>query len=429
MKKFFLFASAALVLASCSSEAEEAVIKPNETPEEEVLELTEIKLGGGAPTASAETRAAVVMTQWNNTEVGIFGVNENLGLEAEDNKWNDTPGKNSMNVTSEKAVILLNQKAKIESSSLNKVKLLDDEGNDATFYFPRGNTKDYGYTFLGYYPYSNNIVTTETSISVSGEFDGSQDIMAGKAASATPVGDQIGYNAKYIRDWRTNQNQPEGYPAIDIPFDHMTSRLDIIFKKGDSYLTDMCNIHAAWLKENKRYTITFAQDQIEKVKTTLSFGTEEVDIINAYALGGDVFDQGKQYHEGDWVKYTDALGHSNYYKANQDHIGVWESDHFDLQNAVEANTKDEIDNSNATKYKVFTAPAIPTVGNTAEKMLYLVLADDITNVVPVKIISPEGGFKAGKAYKIVVKINGPEKIEVTATITPWEEVNAPDVEI
>lgn len=410
MKKFLFFASAALVLASCSSEAEEAVIKPNETPEE-VLELTEIKLGGGAPTVSAETRAAVELNSWSDTPVGIFGVNENGA--ATDNDWSVAPARNQMNIAVEKAVILLNEPATVASDK--KVKFTNP--SDSKIYFPRGNNKNYGYTFLGYYPYlSTGVNAYADSITVTGKFDGTQDIMAGKATSATILtSNSIGYNAKYIRDYRVQYSGSE--PTIDIPFSHLTTKISILLKQTSYYNPAMCDVHAAYFDVKKDYTLTFEKDASEKVKTTLEFSG---DTVSAYAIGGAQFDETKNYKINDVVKYN-----NKYYTFTSAHTaGGWTGSDATVLPPVAPEL------SPSTEYTIFVTPDPQQNSGTATKTLHLVLNDDINDVKDITVTSPAGGFEAGKAYKVTVTINGPEEIKVTASITAWTDGGAVgDVEI
>lgn len=411
MKKFFLFASAALVLASCSSEAEEAVIKPNETPEEEVLELTEIKLGAGAPTASAETRAIVdIAGAFDDTKVGIFGVNENG--RATNNDWSEYEDPNIMNIATEHAVILFNEPATIADDG--KVTFDNVSGSPEPknkFYFPRTNNNNYGYTFLGYYPkVVNDSVTKSTdSIVVKGVFDGTQDIIAGKAPTATPVNNYVGYNAKYIREYRNDRTvNTEGltYPKIDIKFTHLATKIIVKLQRTSNYIQEMCDVYAAWFDVKNQYKITFEKYTNDSVKYDLAF---EGDTVAAYAIGGGVFDISKTYEDGDVVKYNGA-----YYQFNTQHTpGGWS----DTQ--VIPMTPKAPETSPAETYPIFIEPDPKQNGLKATKKLYLVLNDDINDVKEVTITSPADGFKPGTAYTVTVTINGPEAITVTASIANW----------
>lgn len=420
MKKFFLFASAALVLASCSSEAEEAVIKPNETPEEEVLELTEIKLGAGAPTVSAETRAAVEVNDWSNTPVGIFGVNENAS--AQENNWSVAPDRNDMEITVENAVILLNEPATVATPSTGGAVTFTN-ANANKIYFPRGNSKNYGYTFLGYYPYIEGTTTASAdTIKVTGKFDGTQDIMAGKAASASgSYNNGIGYNAKYIRECRAQESNE---PNINIAFEHLTSKIDILLKQEPTnYIQEMCDVYAAWFEVEEDYTLTFAKPTSGNgVNTSLAFAG---DTVKAFAIGGDDFKSTKSYKSGDIVRYTDGLGNTVYKKFKASHTGDWTGNDVDNFDPIAPET------SPSTTHTIFVTPD-PQQENsgTAYKTLHLVLNDDPSKDISVKVASPAGGFEAGKAYTVTVTINGPEAITVTASITPWQVVGGtPGVEI
>ena len=413
MKKFFLFASAALVLASCSSEAEEAVIKPNETPEEEVLELTEIKLGAGAPTASAETRAFVdIAGTFDDTKVGIFGVNENGG--ATNNDWSDYEDPNNMNIAKENAVILFNEPATINGNTVTFDRINDNEIPTNKFYFPRTNNNNYGYTFLGYYPKvdDGNVTPSAENIVVEGTFDGTQDIIAGKAPTATPVvNSPVGYNAKYIRDYRNDPAVNSGsptYPQIDIKFTHMTSKIIVKLQKKANYIQQMCDVYAAWFDVNNKYNITFVKGN-NSAEYALTFVGDGVN--KAYAIGGGEFSDSKAYEVGDVVKYQ-----GTYYEFTQPHsAGIWS-----ISQVRTFTPKQPVDDpSGELGFPIFIEPDPKDNGLTATKELYLVLNDDIKDEKEVTVTSPANGFEAGKAYTVIVSINGPEEISVTATITNW----------
>ena len=424
MKKFFLFASAALVLASCSSEAEEAVIKPNETPEEEVLELTEIKLGAGAPTAAAETRAIVdIAGTFDDTKVGIFGVNENGG--ATNNDWSDYEAPNNMNIAKEKAVILFNEPATINGNTVTFDRINDNEEPTNKFYFPRTNINNYGYTFIGYYPKvdDGNVTPSAENIVVEGTFDGTQDIIAGKAPTATSVeGSPVGYNAKYIRNFRSdNTANPshEDYPEIDIKFTHLTSKIIVKLQKKANYIQKMCDVYAAWFDVNNKYNITFVKGN-NSAEYALTFVGDGVN--KAYAIGGGEFSDSKAYEAGDVVKYQ-----GTYYEFTQPHsAGEWSIGQVRTFTPIPPVD----DPSGELGFPIFIEPDPKDNGLTATKKLYLVLNDDIDDVKEVTVTSPGDGFKAGKAYTVTVTINGPEAITVTASITDWANGgNVPDVEI
>lgn len=422
MKKFFLFASAALVLASCSSEAEEAVIKPNETPEEEVLELTEIKLGAGAPTASAETRALVdIGAAFNNTKVGIFGVNENG--TADPNDWSVYEDPNNMNIAKENAVILFNEPATIVSGSSGATvtfdRINDNVGPTNKFYFPRTNNNNYGYTFLGYYPKVDdaNVTKSTDNIVVSGEFDGTQDIIAGKADHATPVnGSPIGYNAKYIRNYRTDNTVNTGsadYPEIDIKFTHRTTKIIVQLQRTSSYISEMCDVYAAWFDVKKQYNITFEKYNNNDIKTSLEFVGSEVN--KAYAIGGGDFSESKTYEVGDVVKHD-----GEYWEFILPHsiAGPWSQDQVQSMTP-----KDPKATPSDASYPILIEPDPKDNDLRATKTLYLVLNDDKNDVKEVTVTSPTGGFVEGKAYTVVVTINGPEAITVKASIADWDVVS------
>ncbi len=395
MKKFFLFASLALVLASCSSEAEEAVIKPNETPEEEVADLVEIKLGGTRASASTEasTRAAHVISAFNDTKVGIYAVDD----ATSDPFAMGTVAANG--ITEAKTVILNNvvSTAEAPSGNISKINLSipSDHSGMQKWYYPRS-INAYCYTFFGYYPYSENaaIASNGDSISIPGTFDGSEDVMMGKS---DPVDN--GYNAKYYRD-NTVTNHPE------IKFKHMTAQIELYFKKGAGEALPDNYVVQAYFREPTKYNLVINRDCSNEIK----WSTESSDSAYVYAVG-EPYNENKVYNANEYVTSGENLyqitGSTN---GNGQPIG----DVADTSNGIEP----VVDPS--TGYPVFVA----TSQNLLTKTLYVKLADGTVSEVPINApqdITPRC-FAPGYKYKVVLTINGPQEILVNASVEEWTEV-------
>lgn len=423
MKKFFLFASAALVLASCSSEAEEAVIKPNETPEEEVADLVEIKIGGSRASASTEasTRAANVIDDFNDTKIGIFAVDEGTEDPFAVGKVADNNDKAwaSNGITAAATVILNNIPATASaptsgagSGNLSEITLATggSENYPTSWYYPR-NSNDYNYTFFGYYPYNPtaSINSNDDVIEINGTFDGSQDVMIGKAVSVSD-----GYNAKW---YRNNQSPTPAKP--NIVFKHQTAQIILQFKKGEGTNTEDNYVVEAYFMEPKSYTMKIARNMATSIEWTSNSG----DSVKAYAVG-EPFATQKAYPKDAVVSFNDEL-----YKINNN------VDASNTQSAAQVGTKitvggvkpADVDRGESLEnYPVFVSAQ-----ENPQNILYVKLKDG--TITPVTINCPDmtaNKFKPGYKYTVVLTIHGPQAIEATASVTPWENGGSvEDVEI
>ena len=409
MKKFFLFASAALVLASCSSEAEEAVIKPNETPEEEVADLVAIKIGGSRASASSEasTRAANVIEEFNNTKIGIFAVDEAttdpfaVGSVAinEGKAW----AQNGVAATA--TVILNNIPAKAAAptgapgtaSTVTLYRTSDDSYYPANWYYPRS-INDYCYTFIGYYPFSEDTDIFEDEITINGNFDGSQDVMIGRADSKKT---EKGYNAKWYRDQTTSP-----VPAPDIKFNHQTAQVVLHIKQGKGAVSTENNVVEAYFdNEPTTYTLKIDRSGNPSIEWGESVG-------KAYAIG-EVFDNKKVYKTGALVK--DANGDLYTIKSPG-----FNGDGSSQISSVAMRVNDGIapQSSDFTDYPVF----ISAKGEQVKK-LHVVLQDGTGTDINITAPAERSTFDPGYKYTVLLTIHGPQEIEVSATVSGWNPVS------
>lgn len=409
MKKFFLFASAALVLASCSSEAEEAVIKPNETPEEEVADLVAIKIGGSRASASSEasTRAANVIDDFNDTKIGIFAVDEAtidpfaVGSVA----TNGGKAWASNGVAATATVILNNIPAKAaapaggSASTVTLFSSSDDSNYPAKWYYPRS-VNSYCYTFIGYYPFSETTAISDNEITISGIFDGSQDVMIGRADSKKS---EKGYNAKWYRDQSTSQ-----VPAPGIKFNHQTAQVVLHIKQGNGDpLPDNNVVEAYFVGEPTTYTLKIDRNGNPSIEWGTSFG-------NAYAIG-EVFDNKKVYKAGALVKDANIGG--NLYKINEPGFN---GDGSSAISSVAAQVTNGIapESSSYTDYPVF----ISANGERVKK-LHVVLQDGTETDIDITAPAEHSTFDPGYKYTVLLTIHGPQQIEVSATVSAWNTVS------
>lgn len=231
-------------------------------------------------------------------------------------------------------------------------------------YYPRYSTRTY--SFFAYHPYvadeANIAFSNGNSIMVTGTFDGTQDIMV--AHNICPI--ETGYNAKYFRDAETN-----GTKVIpDLNFKHLTTRLMISVKAGHKYKPETCTIETLKMAVPNGYTLRVAS-------TDLTLYPQEIRTWNS-----DMVE--KQFAEN--VALVEATPGTGDYQKSE----------------VIAD--------------ILTKPS----KNEGEIFELILTLPGINEPIIAPVSLANGGkFEAGKAYNVTLTINGPQEIEVTASLTPW----------
>ena len=356
MKKLFFGAlTMVALLASCTSEDE--VVANNNVVEDN--DLVEIKLGTGSRIGTAVSRAA--LDQWNNTEIGIYA------LAKEVTAWS-----NDGVTTDQVPVLLENVKGYVQADTNNVQSNVTFEKNK-TYYYPR--TNGYAYNFYGYYPTGEGITassnTGNTAISVTGPFDGTQDIMWGKAEVVDGA-----YNANYFR---TNN----GAKTPDIEFNHLTTRFVFNINAGHDYSAAFCAVDSINIVLPTTYTLSVADLASDNsTEGVLTFNTAESAKCAAIT-----------YPETNWDPIVLTESGGTYQEA-----------------------KDVADIMVPTQESYVFSLVMVNSGEDTEK--YIVST-------PVSLIAGATGmpssFEAGKKYAVTLTINGPKEIAVTATLTAWED--------
>ena len=372
MKKyFFTMMTAAMFFASCSND-DTAVPENNGTENQD--DLVEIKLGTSSRVGTTVTESRAVEDWDDVTSVGIFMLDKGT---AESNFWNDNTATGD-NIPAK----LVNIEATAGDPDENGKVDLTLTGSP--YYYPR--TKGRAYNFYGYHPYINTEPTIgETSVTISGSsFTGQEDIMYGYAINE----DITAYSAEYFRTIakaaEEGSNDAEEAMAAarpNIEFNHLTARLKVYLVQGYDYdaNNELCQIkditvelpttyELEFTKENPEATLTFGDTNepnsllVEGIAANAGFITAEDEEFNATttALIGDVLVPPTEIGEG----YEFSI--------------AWNKD-GEISPITIALTGQDDDNTNAL------------------------------------------AFEAGKAYNIIIKINGPKEIEITATIAKWED--------
>lgn len=404
MKKFFYLAGAAMFLASCSNEADVVENTPNVTPEEELAYAPEmIQLGTNAR-VSAGTRATV-LDAWNGEEIGVLALCSEATLDG--STWDDVVTINNK-TTDNQPAILKGAKATVkaemdtENPTANIVAL-----DGAPKYYPRSSSRNY--RFYGYYPYAAPTWDAEAgTYTVSGAFDGQQDIVAGVSNLV-----DNGWNAKYVRALK---GDGETYVKPNIHFTHMTAQFQIFLKTGKSYdgTKAACQIKSVSIDLPTKYDLVMA--------TQKDAGTAD-EVLPALTVSGDSTEVAIVASGVDPVlNGTSQVGN----KTVSSMIVAWN----ETDDAAELSGK-----TNPYNDAIFV-PASDDPDQ--EYTLYVTFGDDVVSPVSFKysdikqgsqVDATESTFSAGKAYYIVLTINGPEEILLTATLAPWVSNGQIDLEI
>lgn len=416
MKKFFYLASAALLLASCSNEAAEVVDNnvPTPTPEEELSYPAEqIQLGTNAR-VSAGTRA-LVLDQWDGQTIGVMALcSEATLLSGETWETVATVGA-SQAATDNQPGLLKGVKATVAApvgTDPSVVSFTTPSQGEALptppFYYPRTSTRNY--RFYGYYPYATpQWDTDKKTYSVSGDFDGQTDIVAGVSDLVTN-----GWNAKYIRGIKDAQEQ---YTKPNIVFKHLTAQFQILLKAGMAYdpSETSCQIDSLSIDLPVSYDLVVA--------TQAGAGTAQ-EVMPALTISGDsvnvpIVKSGVT----PTVNGTNQVGN----KLSSDNMIIaW-------------NATDDAATLGAKTNPYNDAIFVPASNDPQQVYtLYVTFKNGVTSPVEFKYGDVKQGsqsdgtedrFTAGKAYYIVLTVNGPEKILLTATLTPWVNNGEFDLEL
>ena len=389
-----------LMLGGCSKEDGNT----SSTPQHDLIEPNPVKIELSSQTkelVSASTRAALEGDAdiSDDKSLGIFGLARAPQVWSSSNpytldEWNwddwDDYGKN-------RACILKNVEAEKVGEDINW------KDNDAVFFYPI--TQVYAYDFYGYYPYKDDNLLTyalgNKKVSAQYTIDGTQDLLWGRATSTDPMG----YSARYFR-----QSSGRNDEKPNIALQHLLTRLTFSVLPGASYTG------------SNDYDV--AQDMV----------VEKVQILDA-----------KNHLEvtiADWSditpSITDDLASRISPVSADDPVSTAD---FTLCDALGATATLDL--------KTIDCSSTPTAKRLGESiMLYPeaqyrihielsmkdpnyfgYLAQTFVTEVPLSLLPEGDAFQAGKSYNVTITVHGPRNISLKSTITDWEPVDGPSIEL
>lgn len=359
MKKVFISMMTAAMFFASCTSDDATTIPEKNEVADNQESLVAIKLGAGAIASTTVTETRAAVDEWNANQIGVFALDRV-------NSWDTTIDAN------DRPVLLNNELGTVGSDQVNdettEIPVVWTNATNNTLYYPRYSTRTY--SFYAYHPYvddANVTVNNGNSIMVTGTFDGTQDIMVGHAICPT----DLGYNAKYFRDIEKTGSEE----TPDMTFSHLTTRLKIKVAPGHKYNPETCTIETLKMAVPTGYTLRVASTDLAAYPQEIrSWNNETVE--NTFAT-------------------NIALEEAN--------IGTGDYQTSDV---------------------IADILAKPTKNGGDGYELVLSLPGITEPIIaPVKLDDDAALFEAGKAYTITLTINGPQEIKVTASLTPWEEVN------
>lgn len=423
MKKsiFLSFASIAMVLASCSDDLYQVPFVPGNSE-------VEIVLSSGAPSLS--TRAAIE----NNDAIegmGIYCVAKSSNNEGETViNWNNDSDEDP-------AIIMNNVKANKAGDAVDVRSEITWEGK--RYYYPA--FLRYNYDFYGYYPHSEEAKINEdgTKVSVDYTIDGETDIIWGVATSDEP----LAYSANYFR-----QEEQKSNPNLKL--DHMLTRLIFQVEQAEAEegetVIPMTLDKVELLDVPTSCTLNIADRgtvyETPAAHLVLS-GEAKADLaLNSEALPCDTkVENGKLgepinlgsglmiYPQKEFVLRLAMTQHDEAEPAEPtepENPDVNPDEPTEPENPdVNPDEPTESENPDVNPDEP-TDPENPGEEVAPESAKTRAVKTDVKDI-PLAL-ADGASFEAGKAYIITIKVNGPRKIEITATLTPWVKVNGPTIE-
>lgn len=465
MKKYFLFAAVAGMLASCSSESLTGS-DPNIEPTQEDRVPIEINVASAQTKATTRGSGTVGGTTagtnaWNGQKVNVFMFNQNSLNLAEDN-----PGAGDY---------IYNNTALTTPSDGSASGLAYEYLTASTIkhrYYPQGRNFD----FWGYYkddaagaapdatnPVASELVGGDTEVRVPFTINGTQDLMTAKAvptaAEITALGTR---GTDFYSAYAARKNvQP------NLTFKHLLTRLTFTVQGGNATacgwkktgtwsgpaVGDHYNgvfVKSISIKsQNSGYIVaaytradmsgdTRYQDPTKMIKfdnTTTAPATDPDNYVPFYLMNPDDDGNGQLDPLYSWTPITatdlivTAAGPDNYHSIYK----------------PTCSTTDASDDNAFTFDQVKVGDAMliqPRASYVMEIELgqYLLDVEDITNplnntyivksstISDIPVALNSGSFEAGKSYNINVTVWGYEEILITTTLEQWVDGGNVDAE-
>lgn len=367
MKKLFFYAVAALaMLASCKK------AEVNDTPATPVDDSKPVAMQFSASSPSftvTKTKAAV--DEWNataGTPVFIYGIIPSYGADADDNT---NP-------------IVINNYPTVVKNETDKLDVYADANNSVPYFYTEGVTYDfYGYHLGTAAIGDDGISAAYNAITIPVTIDGSHDLMyamAEKSEDIKKATSDVVLEGDAYSSWAARRGV---HPTL--VFNHALSRFnfEVIGMNEKAENVTITGIKMTGMSNTGTLTV---------VGETRGFAA---DAIADGATGVDLV-----LKNADDTEYTSqVVDYNNAFIAGNGSCLMVAPDLAEV-NVVVSMVNNEYNDSPLTDYN-FTVNA----------------SDVVLEGEPAGLQK----FEAGKAYKITIKVYGPEEIQIYAQLTDWVE--------
>lgn len=407
MNKHFLFMgmAAAMLFASCSNDDELAGTGSNKQPlasdEPIALSLSQKGIVTRAPLGNLDEDGKYDQT-FDAKGLGIFCLANDKIFGKEDINW--TKGYANPNY-----LWFENRKAdavtKFDAELNKKVTDLEWEAptdeNEYSYFYPMGS--QYSYKFFGYYPYKETVNHTGETYTVDFDnLDGTIDVIWGESkVKEDDAQAKYAWSAKYFREKSSevgaSYNKKEFYPNIE--FRHKLMKFNIIIKKGNDEDGELSKIgvkHVSLQNVCTKGTLTVATREKGKTSGTFAPDWTKTATLDLKDVKDADLDPSKTFF-GEELQRTIGQG-------------------FMLPVLAKLEDGTYVDNGFVS-------------GGMRGKGVFRLQVEYNKNVSPEKVYKsaqyevapPEGGWKEGYEYDIVISVSSPLKIEATASLVGWEK--------
>ncbi len=425
MRKTLSIMALVLALIGCANDVdiqESIFVDENVLTDEQLVSTMPIKF---APVTMAYTVEEMNPTR---TSAGVETIS-NLGLFCLAKRpINDGITENRTPSWSGKSSALINKmsvwKKNIPVSLINSGANMGDVVWDVTMnsnYFPYYPDKDwFAYGFVAYYPRTENIVYTLSTINAYIKVDGSKPVFYSMAkeplVNIDATTNSLGFSKSYYQDIDAESGM-EKYIYPYFTFEYLTSALNIIFwSKGEP----QTNLHVEKVEFDNFPCIMMLGLAYMKRSGSVAYDMRSAIATNPFIKNEEAFND---RNLSQFPELTSCLGHFELYDSDGGSISGKKNADGSYKYAI-----------TATKRK-FGSIYIPPVfaGHSKEDIkIYITIADDAgnkyKNVNPVVINAPTGGWTKGKSYDISIWLNNPSEVAKDASLADWKVETTYDVD-
>ncbi len=372
-----------MALTSCSQDSDNSISIQAE-PEDNSPVL--IRLGSGAKAnATRATIESEADGKFACDSLGIFMLAKNktaFNPEIDAVTWSTSDAYGEL-------TWLNNQWAKVNQTT-GKVTFYDKtSGDEVSKYYPIDNW--YAYLFYAYQPIrpDENVTLTESLCSVSfTDLDGTQDIICGQTAD--PSNDWA-YCSRYFHQTEHKDETP------NLALNHMQMRLQF-------YLVGIPD--TVWNSEHTAYTLNY-----EGCNNMVLDSLYVMDVPTSAELKIAAIPATTPTLTYDW-----SGDKANYYLREEDD----DQNHITPQR-VDGELADDV---NTDEGQPIGEPIMMPVYDGTYKLgmgFHLYDTPSQSFVIQSIDLNSNNAFEAGKTYKVKIRISGPSKVELEATLTDWDD--------